>query len=57
MLLMIERGIRDEIAIISHRHVKANKEYFGAEFNPAKESKFLSYLDANNLYYYYYTDL
>ena len=50
MLLMIESGIRGGIATISHRHVKANNEYMGTEFDPAKESKFVSCLDANNLY-------
>ena len=38
------------IATISHRHVKANNEYMGTEFDPTMESKFISYLDANNLY-------
>ena len=46
MLLMIESGI----ATISHRHAKANNEYMGAEFDPTKESKFISYLDVNALY-------
>ena len=50
MLLMIESGIRGGITTISHRHPKANNEYMGAEFEPVKESKFISYLDANNLY-------
>ena len=49
MLLMIKSGIRGGIATISHRHAKANNEYMGAEFNPTKDSKFISYLDANNL--------
>ena len=44
MLLMIESGIRGEIATISHRHAKANNEYIGAEFDPTKESKLISYL-------------
>ena len=35
---------------ISHRHAKANNEYMGTEFDPTKDSKFISYLDANNLY-------
>ena len=35
MLLMIESGIRERIATISHRHVKANNEYMGTEFDPA----------------------
>ena len=50
MLLMIESGIRGGIVTISHRHAKANKEYMGTEFDPAEESKFISYLDVNNLY-------
>ena len=50
MLLMIEIGIRGGLATISHRHAIANNEYMGTEFDPAKESKFTSYLDANNLY-------
>ena len=49
MLLMIESGIRG-IATISHRHAKANNEYMGTEFDPTKDSKFISYFDANNLY-------
>ena len=47
---MIESGIRGGIATISHRHAIANNEYMGAEFDPTKDSKFNSYLDANNLY-------
>ena len=50
MLLMIEIRIREGIATISHRHAKANNTYIGAEIDPAKESKFISYADANNLY-------
>ena len=50
MLLMSESVLRGGIVTISHRHAKANKEYMGAEFDPAEESKFISYLDANNLY-------
>ena len=50
MLLMIGSGIRGGIATISHRHAKTNNEYMGTEFDPAEETKFISYLDANNLY-------
>ena len=50
MLLMIESVIRGGIATTSHCHAKANNEYMGAEFDPVNESKFISYLDANNLY-------
>ena len=37
-------------ATISHRYGKANNEYMRTEFDPAEESKLISYLDANNLY-------
>ena len=50
MLLMIESGIRGGIATKSHRHAKASSEYMGTEFDPTKDSKFISYLDANNIY-------
>ena len=50
ILLMIECGIRGGIATISHRHANANNEYMEAEFDSTKESTFISYLDANNLY-------
>ena len=50
MLLMIESCIWGEIATISHCHAKANNEYMGAEFETAEESRFISHLDANNLY-------
>ena len=50
MLLMIESGIKGGIATILHRHANSKKEYMGTEFDPTKDSKFISYLDANNLY-------
>ena len=50
MLLMIESGIRGGSATISHRHAKSNNEYMGTQLDPTKDSKFISYLDANNLY-------
>ena len=50
MLLMIESGIREGIVTILHRHAKANNEYMETEFDPTKNSKFISYLDVNNLY-------
>ena len=36
MLLMIESGIRGEIATMSPRHAKANNEYMGTEFGSAE---------------------
>ena len=43
-------GIRGRIATISHRKAKANNEYMGTEFDPTKDSKFISYLHAKNFY-------
>ena len=49
-MLLIESVIRGEISTILHHHAKANNEYMGNEFDPTKDSKFISYLYANNLY-------
>ena len=46
---MIESGIREGIATRSHRHAKANNEYMEAEFDPTKESKCISYVNAFTL--------
>ena len=50
MLDMVEEGIRGGISSIMHRHGKANNKYMGKDFNPENPSKYLVYLDANNLY-------
>jgi hypothetical protein len=49
MYLMVERGIRGGISVISHRHSKANNKYL-SDFDKNEESKFIAYLDANSLY-------
>jgi len=50
MLLIVNRGIRGGISTISKRYAKANNKYMGEAYDPTKPSKFISYLDANNLY-------
>ena len=49
MLLMIEKGIRGGICHAVHRYAKANNEYL-KDYDESKESSYIQYLDANNLY-------
>ena len=49
MLLMIEMGIRGGVSMISTRYGKANNKYM-QEYDPELLSKYIAYLDANNLY-------
>jgi hypothetical protein len=50
VVLMIENRIRGGTSQCSNRHAKAKNKYMGENFNEHKESVFLEYLDANNLY-------
>ena len=50
MLLMFERGIRGGITQSVNSWAKANNPYMGSEFVPDKPTRYLQYLDANNLY-------
>ena len=49
MLLMVEKGISGGICHAVHRYAKANNKYM-KNCDKNKESSFLEYLDANNLY-------
>ena len=51
MLLMFERGIRrGGITQSVHRWAAANNPYMGSEYDKSKPTKYLQYLDANNLH-------
>ena len=47
--LFIKKGLRGGISYIAKRHAKANNKYMN-DFDPKKPSKFITYLDLNNLY-------
>ena len=45
----IEKGMRGGISTITHRYAQANNKYM-KNYDPEKESSYIPYLDANNLY-------
>ena len=47
--LFIEKGMRGDISYIAKRHSKANNKYIMC-YDSSKESKYITYLDANNFY-------
>ena len=49
MLLMVEKGIRRGICHAIHRYAEANNKYM-KNYDKNKESSYIHYLDANNLY-------
>ena len=49
MFLIVEKGIRGGICHSIHRHAKANNKYM-KNYEKNKESSYIQYLDANNLY-------
>ena len=49
MFQLIEKGLRGGISYIANRYGKANNKYM-KEYNEKAPSKYIMYLDANNLY-------
>ena len=49
ILLMIEKGIRGGICHAIHRYAEANHKHI-KNYDKNKESSYIQYLDANNLY-------
>ena len=47
--LFIEKGLRRGISYIAGRYAKANNKYV-SDYDSNKPSKFITYLDKNNLY-------
>ena len=47
--LFIEKGLRGGISYIAKKYAKANNKYMN-DYDPKKQSTFISYLDMNNLY-------
>ena len=47
--LFIEKGLRGGISYIAKRYSEANNKYM-KNYDPTKPSKYISYLDMNNLY-------
>ena len=49
MYLFIEKGLRGRISYIDKRYSEANNKYM-KNYDPTKPSKYIEYLDKNNLY-------
>ena len=49
MYLMMEKGIRGGISVISQKFAKANNPHM-KDYNPEEPSNYIMYYDANNLY-------
>ena len=50
MYEMIEAGLRGGMCMVSTKNVEANNKYMGEDYDKKKESSYINYLDANNLY-------
>ena len=51
MYIFFEKGTKGGVSYISNRYSEANNKYF-KYYEPKQESKYIVYLDANNLYDY-----
>ena len=49
MHMLIEKGMRGGISMVSKRHAKANTPHT-ADYDPEKDNNYIMYYDANNLY-------
>ena len=50
---MVEKSKRGGLTFVgSKRHTEANNKCMGEAFDPKKESSYIAYVDANNLYGY-----
>ena len=49
MYLFIEKGLREGISYIAKRYSEASNKYL-KDYDPTRPSKYISYLDMNNLY-------
>ena len=49
LYLFVEKGLRGGISYIVKRYAKVNNKYM-KDHGPAKPSRFITYLDTNNLY-------
>ena len=50
MYEMIEAGLRGGMTQTTCKKVEANNKYMGSEYDSSKESSYINYFDANNLY-------
>ena len=49
MYIFIEKGLRGRISYIAKRHSETNNKHM-KNYDPTKPSKYIEYLDENNLY-------